>query len=116
MHIFRVTVRGRFDGLDEGARERLAAVAEEHDHMHARFTEAGTLTYDRRLDFFSFRVQQREREADHAGAAEASVHAAERAIEQAGAAVQAFGASFRDLRITSTDMADMWADEPESAG
>ena len=53
---YRVTVRGRFDGLDDATRARLQSEAAEHDVLVARFTDEGTLTYDQRLDAFQHRV------------------------------------------------------------
>src|SRR3954447_241656 len=53
---YRVTVRGRFDGLDDATRTRLRSEAAEHDVLVARFTDEGTLTYDQRLDAFQHRV------------------------------------------------------------
>ena len=53
---YRVTVRGRFDGLDDATRARLRSEAAEHDVLVARFTDGGTLTYDERLDAFQHRV------------------------------------------------------------
>ena len=53
---YRVTVRGRFDGLDDATRARLLSEAAEHDVLVARFTDDGTLTYDQRLDAFQHRV------------------------------------------------------------
>jgi hypothetical protein len=53
---YRVTVRGRFDGLDDGTRDRLRREAAEHDMLVARFVDEGTLTYDERIDAFQHRV------------------------------------------------------------
>jgi hypothetical protein len=53
---YRVTVRGRFDGLDDRTRARLQGAAAEHDVLVARFTDEGTLTYDHRLEAFQHRV------------------------------------------------------------
>ena len=53
---YRVTVRGRFAGLDEATRDRLRREAAEHDVVVARFVDEGTLTYDQRIDAFQHRV------------------------------------------------------------
>jgi len=53
---YRVTVRGRFDGLDGDTRERLRREAAEHDVLVAVFVDEGTLTYDQRIDAFQHRV------------------------------------------------------------
>jgi CheY-like chemotaxis protein len=54
-------VRGFFTELDDDVRDRLLAEADEHDALRAEFTEAGTFTYGRALDAFSFRYQLRVR-------------------------------------------------------
>ena len=53
---YRVTVRGRFEGLDDGTRDRLRREAAGHDVLLVPFTDGGTLTYDQRLDAFQHRV------------------------------------------------------------
>ena len=104
MHIYRVTVRGWFDGLTSDQRAALLAVAPEHDVVSVgAFTEAGTLTYERSLHTFTFRVQLRETDED---APEAL--ALERATEMATAEVEALGAAHRNVRATATDMGSMW--------
>ena len=53
---YRVTVRGQFDRLTDEQRERLLADADAHDTVTAgRFTEEGTVTYQRDLVGFTFR-------------------------------------------------------------
>jgi hypothetical protein len=96
-HTYRVLVRGRFTDLDQAGRAGLLAAADEHDPLNSGFSEEGVLTYDRALDFFSFRVQLR-----------ADVEATDRAVCDRGRAlaaqaVEAFGVDFRDLRATATD-------------
>lgn len=44
--IFRITVRGVFDGLTDEQRAELQADAAQHDMLHAAFTPEGHLTYD----------------------------------------------------------------------
>ncbi|MFW5418396.1 hypothetical protein J0910_17445 [Nocardiopsis sp. CNT-189] len=70
MQTYRATVRGRFDGLGEEARAALLTAADEHDMFSAAFTEAGTLTYDRALSWFSFRCEVRVSPEEGAEAAE----------------------------------------------
>src|SRR6476620_6441662 len=53
---YRVTVRGRFAGLDDATRARLRSEAAEHDMLDVSFVDEGTLTYDQRLDAFQHRV------------------------------------------------------------
>jgi hypothetical protein len=112
VHIFRVLVRGRFDDLDADARARLLAEAEGHTVAMAGFSEAGTLTYDRTLTAFGFRVQLRERSTDEVaadgGRDEAEAAAVARAEQMATAACARLGAGLRDLRTTAGDMADVW--------
>lgn len=105
LHIFRVHVRGRFDDLDEPVRARLLAEADDHSPARAGFSEAGTLTYDRTLTSFGFRIQVRER-ADDPGDAEA--RAIERGEAEARATLGRLGAGSRDLRTTAGDMAAVW--------
>lgn len=97
-HTYRVLVRGRFTDLDDAGRARLLAAADEHDMLTSGFSEDGALTYDKPLDFFSFRVQLR-----------AEVETTDRAVCDRGlalaaSAVEEFGVDFRDLRASATDL------------
>ena len=104
MKIFRVTVRGWFDALTDERRAALLAVAAQHDVVSVGgFTEKGTLTYERALHTFTFRVQLRE-EGDDAEAL-----ALERATAMAVAEVEALGVAHRDLRARAVDMASVWS-------
>ena len=106
LHVFRVIVRGRFDGLDDDQRAALRAAAGEHDMMSGQlFTIGGTLTYDRRLDFFSYRVEAR---VDTDGPATAEATALEHAVEVATGDLVRRGLPWRDLRASGTNMADVW--------
>lgn len=96
-HTYRVLVRGRFTDLDAAGRARLLAAADEHDMLNGGFSEEGTLTYDRALDFFSFRVQLRA-EVEPTDRA-----VCDRGLALAARAVEAFGVDFRDLRASATD-------------
>ncbi|MGW2327787.1 DUF6204 family protein [Streptomyces sp. NPDC001700] len=92
MTVFRVTMRGVFEGLAE---EDRAALLAEVDAFRTAYTEEGTFTYDRGLSAFTFRCQVPvESEAD--GEAEAA--------ERAGAALVAHGYPHRILRVGVTDM------------
>jgi hypothetical protein len=110
LHIYRVTVRGFFTELDPDVRARLLDEADEHDALRAAFTEDGTFTYGRALDAFSFRYQLRVRlddEDDDRALADAT---AERAgLDRATAALEAAGITAKRLRVSVTDMADVWA-------
>jgi hypothetical protein len=97
-HTYRVLVRGRFTGLDDAGRARLLAVADRHDLLGGGFSAAGSLSYDRALDFFSFRVELR-----------AEVEATDRAVCDRGLvlaarAVEELGVDFRDMRASATDL------------
>ncbi len=56
---YRVTVRGRFDGLGAAARAWLQQHRAEHDVFASSFSAEGTLSYDDRLDFFNLRYEVR---------------------------------------------------------
>jgi hypothetical protein len=99
---YRVTVRGRFDGLDDDTRARLRSEAAEHDVLVARFTDSGTLTYDERLDAFQHRVVVRVEEG--AGEEELATTAAELAAMEY---LEAAGLGYRQLRSSATCMDDV---------
>ncbi len=107
-HIHRVTVRGRFTGLTDAQRAALCAVADDHEALTARFTPDGTLVYDRSLDFFSVRVEVRERTDDDAGGDEVTARAEAAGRERAQHLLADLGVTGRLLRTTSTDMASIW--------
>ena len=104
VRIYRVTVRGWFDQLTDDQRVSLLAGAAQHDVVSVgAFTEAGTLTYERSLHTFTFRVQLREEGDD------AEEVAVERATAAAIAHVEALGAAHRTVRATAVDMASVWS-------
>jgi hypothetical protein len=103
VRIYRVAVRGRFRDLTDEQRASLLAAAEDHDVvLVGAFTETGTLTYERRLHGFTYRVQMRAEDDEP----EADVVA--RATEQAEARVAELGVHHRDLRAAAHHMADTW--------
>lgn len=103
MRILRVTVRGWFRDLTDGQRASLLDTAAEHDVVSVgAFTEAGTLTYERSLHTFTFRVQLRADGDDAEG------QVLQRAVATADARVSALGVEHRDVRATAQDMADIW--------
>jgi hypothetical protein len=105
--IFRVIVRGRFDGLDDDRRAALVAAVDDHDLLgNAQFTNAGAFTYDRRVDFFSYRFEVR---VDADDPRTATADAFERACALASADLERRGLAGRDLRATGQDMADVWS-------
>jgi hypothetical protein len=110
VQIFRVIVRGRFAAPTDEQRARLEAARPEHDLSAAGplFTAAGSLAYDRRLDFFSVRVEVRVADDDATDPATARAVAFERATEVATGHLTARGLGWRDLRVTGQDMAAVW--------
>jgi hypothetical protein len=94
-HTYRVLVRGRFTDLDDAGRARLLAEADRHDMLLTGFSEAGSLTYDRALDFFSFRVELR---------ADGERPGCDRGKALAARAVEDLGVDFRDMKASATDM------------
>ena len=77
---YRVTVRGQFDRLTDEQRRQLLDDADAHDTVTAgRFTEDGTVTYQRDLVGFTFRYIVQA--AAPAGEADAATEGKLRAIE-----------------------------------
>ena len=105
LRIYRVTVRGFFDGLDDRARAVLLERAHEHDGLAAAFRPEGTFVYGRDLSAFSFRFEVRI--DDESGA-----HSPERiALERASRSLEDWGFGAKRLRVTgATDMAEVWSD------
>ncbi|MET8910980.1 DUF6204 family protein [Micromonospora sp. NPDC004551] len=95
---YQVIVRGKFAPLDDEQRATLLAMADEHDVFRAKFTEEGTVTYERSLLAFTFRCVVPATEEDE----EAVV--IDRAEALAAAAVRGLGANYRDLKSVSTDL------------
>jgi Family of unknown function (DUF6204) len=102
-HIFRVIVRGRFSSLSEASRAYLSDAQDEHDVSRAAFTREGTLTYDSKLDFFSFRYEVRPRgeRVD-----EVAAQIALREVEQF---MITMGFGFGDLKVTVSDTSEVWS-------
>src|SRR3954452_7612567 len=99
---YRVTVRGRFAGLDDPIRDRLRREAAEHDVLVARFTDEGTLTYDQRLDAFQRRGVGRGDEGT--GEEDVARTAAELAAVEY---LEAAGLGFGRLRSSATCVDDV---------
>ncbi|GGV05851.1 hypothetical protein GCM10010275_52030 [Streptomyces litmocidini] len=100
-HTYRVIVRGTFDGLSEESRSRLLAEADAHGLTAMRFTEEGSLAYDRTLKHFSYRlvvVSDAEDGEEMAGAI------AEDRVEKA---LGELGHGYKALRSTVTDLDTM---------
>ncbi|MEU4803996.1 DUF6204 family protein [Actinosynnema sp. NPDC023587] len=109
-HTYRVMVRGRFTDLDEGGRARLLAAVDRHGVLTNGFSEQGALSYDRALDFFSYRVQFRAEVGDDDRAVR------DRGLGLAARAVEEFGVDFRDLRASATDVDLMKVNRPKRRG
>jgi hypothetical protein len=99
---YRVTVRGRFDGLDDGARDRLRREAAEHDMLTVSFTDEGTLTYDQRIDAFQHRVVVRVDEGP--GEEDVALTAGELAAVEY---LEAAGLGYGRLRSSATCIDDV---------
>jgi hypothetical protein len=97
-HTYRVMVRGRFADLDDTGRERLRAVLDEHGVLINGFSEEGALSFDRSLDFFSFRIQLRAPVEQNDRAV------CDRGLAAAARVVDGLGVDFRDLKASATDM------------
>jgi hypothetical protein len=101
--IYRATVKGRFADLDDEARARLVGELADHDVLVAGgYHESGSLTYDRALDFFRYRVQVR------ADGDDPERDAVERATAMAESELDRLGVANRGLEVTTTDMASVW--------
>ncbi|MFD4676241.1 DUF6204 family protein [Lentzea sp. NPDC058450] len=105
-HTYRVLVRGRFAELTDSQRgllkERLAGFDFLRD---AGFSEEGALTYDEKLDFFSYRViLVAEEKPDEAG------------LRRASAALDELGVDFKGLKAKVTDMDEMKINRPRRLG
>lgn len=100
VRIFRVTVRGQFDELDDVTFQRLTAEAADHDFVaQAAFTRDGTFSYEPNLVAFSFRYEVR---VDDDG------DALQPAIDAAAKYLHDRGIPSKHIRATATDMATMW--------
>src|SRR3954452_20410897 len=99
---YRVTVRGRFQGLDDDTPTRLQARAAEHDVLVARFTDEGTLTYDSRIDAFQHRAGVRVDEGP--GEEDVALTAGELAAVEY---LEAAGLGYGRLRSTATCVDDV---------
>lgn len=105
MRIYRVIVRGRFGPMDPTVTAVLVDELERVDPLDTYvFTREGTLTFDRRLDFWSVRAEVRVDDESPDPQAEAIEQA--RAIAEAHLAQR--GATGVDVRSTATDMATIW--------
>ncbi|MEU4701080.1 DUF6204 family protein [Nonomuraea dietziae] len=88
MTVFRVTIRGTFEGLDAAGRAAVMAVSS------AAYTEVGAFTHDASVSAFTFRCQV------PAG----PNHDEDDAALQAMAALEAHGYAHEILQVAVTDM------------
>jgi hypothetical protein len=102
-HTYRVLVRGRFTDLTDDQRAQLREHLKGFDFLRSGgFSEEGALTFDEKLDFFSYRVILTAAEnPDDAG------------LRRATAALDALGVDFKGLRATVTDMDEMKINRPK---
>ncbi|MFG2640082.1 DUF6204 family protein [Streptomyces sp. NPDC048370] len=100
-HTYRVIVRGTFDGLSEESRTRLLAEVDAHGIGAMRFTEEGSLTYDRSLKHFSYRL------AVVSDAADGEEMAGAIAEDRVETALAGLGHAHGELKSTVTDMDTM---------
>lgn len=98
--VYRVTVRGRFSGLDEKARAYLAREQPEHDIFKSAYTTEGTFTYDTDIRFFNLRYEVRT--AEGAGAA------GKIGLAEAESFLQTLGYGFEKLKVNVVDTSTMW--------
>ncbi|MEV4019823.1 DUF6204 family protein [Nonomuraea angiospora] len=91
MTVFRVTIRGKFKGLDDAGRAAVLAAS------GAAYTEAGTFTHDVGVTAFTFRCQVPAGPDD--GEDEAALGAM--------AALEAHGHPHEILQLAVTDMRDI---------
>lgn len=100
-HTYRVIVRGTFDGLSAGSRERLLAEVDAHGLTAMQFTAEGSLAYDRTLKHFSYRLVV---VSDAADGEEMAAALAEDRVERA---LKELGYGYRELKSTVTDLDTM---------
>ncbi|GGM69814.1 hypothetical protein GCM10011609_01920 [Lentzea pudingi] len=105
-HTYRVLVRGRFADLTAEQRSSLLERLQGFEFLRdAGFSEGGALTFDEKLDFFSYRVILAvEEKPDEAG------------LRRASAALDALGVDFKGLKAKVTDMDEMKINRPRRLG
>jgi hypothetical protein len=105
-HTYRVLVRGRFADLTDDQRAHLREQLKGFDFLHSGgFSEEGALTFDEKLDFFSYRV-----------VLAASAKPDDAGLRRATAALDALGVDYRGLRASVTDMDEMKINRPKRLG
>ncbi|MBT2447731.1 hypothetical protein J7F03_11725 [Streptomyces sp. ISL-43] len=99
--VFRITVRGSFDGLTDEQRAGLLAEAAQHDMLNATFTPEGHLTYDvAARPFFTFRfLAEGEAEEDILDATAHAELAAEAWLTERGYGFKRLTSQAQDLSL-----------------
>lgn len=100
--VYRVTVRGRFDGLDDKTRASLLLHHRDHDVFKSAYTTEGTFTYDERILFFNLRY-----EIKTLGGGE---EAATIGMVEAERFLQTLGFGYTGLKVNVVDMSSMWSE------
>ncbi|MEU3643866.1 DUF6204 family protein [Lentzea sp. NPDC034063] len=105
-HTYRVLVRGRFADLTSEQRVTLQDRLKGFDVLRDMgFSEDGALTYDEKLDFFSYRVILTAAEKpDEAG------------LRRAATALDSLGVDFKGLKAKVTDVDEMKINRPKRLG
>lgn len=93
--MFRVSIRGKFNGLSEADRAALASGADEFD---IGFTPEGSFTCDRTLSAFTFRCEV---------PVEAETDGETKATQRAMARLEAHGYPVTILRTAVTDLREI---------
>ncbi|WP_209324511.1 DUF6204 family protein [Brevibacterium renqingii] len=95
---FRITVRGRFTGLDAEQRRSLRAAQDEHDMLSARFSPEGTFLYTPELVNYQHRFLITSDEADRD---DAETLASIRAEELSAADLASRGLGGRTMNVSA---------------
>ena len=101
---FRITVRGRFDGLDEDQRRSLRAAQDDHDMLSARFSPEGTFLYTPELVNYQHRFLITSDEADRD---DAETLANIRAEELSAADLSSRGFEGRTISVSAVCVEDI---------
>ncbi len=102
MRIFRATVRGQFDGLDEARAAGLRARAVQHDLLAVTFTQEGSFAYSPALTWFNLRYEVRHPD----GTDDAEVESA--TLAMAAERLDRMQVPSKHLRVELLDMASIW--------
>ena len=104
MRIFRATVRGQFDGLDDEQQAALRDRAEEHDILNTSFSREGSFVYSPALTWFNLRYELRS--PDEITDPEVE----DQALTQAAERLARMDIPYKRLRVDLMDMASIWQD------